>query len=297
MNTILINIIKERSSALQPKPTNVEPNLQSIPSIKVVLFDVYGTMFISASGDVGSAQESHKSEAIAQAYEEIGINNPSEDLYVRTSSLLLEIIKDIHAEGKKRGIQHPEVEIRDVWWRVFSKLEQLGIYDFSLDDKDVDIFAVTYELCSNPTWPMPNCKEIITSLQNSGFRLGIVSNAQFYTPLLFPAYFDQTVNELGFEPPLCAWSYQFAEAKPSTALFQNILNTLSRENIAPHEVVYIGNDKLNDIKSAKEAGLKTVLFAGDSRSLRLRSDWQECRNISPDAVITDLSQLNTVFSG
>ena len=62
-------------------------------------------------------------------------------------------------------------------------------------------------------------------------------------------------------------------------------------NIGLGETVYVGNDMLNDIYCARQAGCKTVLFAGDQRSLRLRENDERCLAIQPDAVITSLSQL------
>ena len=39
---------------MQPVETHVEPRLQKISGIKAVVFDIYGTLVISGSGDVGS---------------------------------------------------------------------------------------------------------------------------------------------------------------------------------------------------------------------------------------------------
>ena len=61
--------------------------------------------------------------------------------------------------------------------------------------------------------------------------------------------------------------------------------------IALEETVYVGNDMLNDIYCAKQAGCKTVLFAGDQQSLRLRENDERCLAIEPDAVVSSLSQL------
>ena len=48
---------------------------------------------------------------------------------------------------------------------------------------------------------------------------------------------------------------------------------------------------LNDIWTASQAGLKTALFAGDQRSLRLRETDDRCQGLEPDVVITELNQL------
>jgi putative hydrolase of the HAD superfamily len=55
--------------------------------------------------------------------------------------------------------------------------------------------------------------------------------------------------------------------------------------------LYVGNDMLNDIYPAKQLGFQTALFAGDKRSLRLRTDDARCVNLFADLVLTDLGQL------
>ena len=48
---------------------------------------------------------------------------------------------------------------------------------------------------------------------------------------------------------------------------------------------FIGNDMNKDIKTSKEIGFKTVLFAGDKKTLKLNA------KIKPDAIIKDWTQL------
>ena len=53
----------------------------------------------------------------------------------------------------------------------------------------------------------------------------------------------------------------------------------------------LGNDMLNDIYPARNVGFQTALFAGDKRSLRLRTEDPRCRDLTSDLVVTDLGQL------
>ena len=61
--------------------------------------------------------------------------------------------------------------------------------------------------------------------------------------------------------------------------------------INENETLYIGNDMLNDVYTAASCGLKTALFAGDKRSLRLRTDNPKVNGLSPDCIITELLQI------
>ena len=136
---------------------------------------------------------------------------------------------------------------------------------------------------------MPGASETLVTLRGRGLTLGIVSNAQFYTPLLFPALLGRDLEELGFEEDLCLFSYQHGVAKPGPALYRILHERLDQRGIAPAETLYLGNDAHKDIHPAAELGFHTVLFAGDNRSLRLHSDQTALH--SPDALITNLAQL------
>ena len=61
--------------------------------------------------------------------------------------------------------------------------------------------------------------------------------------------------------------------------------------IAKEQTAFIGNDMRNDIAPARQSGFQTILFAGDARSLRMRSDDTICREIEPDLQVTHLTQL------
>jgi len=74
-------------------------------------------------------------------------------------------------------------------------------------------------------------------------------------------------------------------------MFIAAVEKLEKMDISPHSVLYVGNDMLNDIYPAKTAGFKTALFAGDARSLRLRENHPQCKDLSPDIIITDLIQI------
>jgi putative hydrolase of the HAD superfamily len=61
--------------------------------------------------------------------------------------------------------------------------------------------------------------------------------------------------------------------------------------VSAAETLYVGNDMLNDVWTASQCGLKTALFAGDKRSLRLREDDARCAALQPDVIVTSLSQI------
>ena len=112
---------------------------------------------------------------------------------------------------------------------------------------------------------------------------------------MFPAFLGRDLEGLGFWPDLQVYSYQEREGKPSTALYEKLATRLQAHAITPRETLYLGNDRRNDVWPAQQVGFKTVLFAGDQRSLRWRRDDERLANVQPDAVINGLWELTTLL--
>jgi len=272
------NSVQRYLSHLTPLPTSFEPGGALKQKVKCVLFDIYGTLFISGSGDIGPADK--KSPQIEE------INHLLTQYSIRKSpqTLLNEFyraIKTRHQELRNTGVDFPEVKIDRIWMQVLS----------TADTSIVRQFAVEFELIVNPVYPMPNLGKMLSACRHRNKIMGIISNAQFYTPHLFRWFLDLDLQELGFDPGLVFYSYRFEVAKPSPMLFRKAAETLKAKGIQPSDVLYLGNDMLNDIYPAKASGFQTALFAGDKRSLRLRAGDSRCKKLTPDLVITDLIQL------
>lgn len=271
-----------------PIPTGTEPIIAKPDNIKAVLFDIYGTLLISGTGDVGVASARSTAPVTTDFLQGI-------DRGLIKSCLTQEIEKR-HAELRNQGVSNPEVEIRDIWSSVISVLRSEELLKDDSVIESVATIALKYELSMNPVWPMPGFPEIVGRIRGAGYRVGIVSNAQFYTPIIIEAVTGLSLEQIGFEADLCAWSYELSMAKPSPEVFSAPLDSLASDGISAAEVLYVGNDMLNDVKAASAAGCRTALFAGDRRSLRLRTGDSRA-DAQPDMIVTDLSQLDILIPG
>jgi putative hydrolase of the HAD superfamily len=288
----LITRIQQLNAPLEPKPTGLSECLVLLKNMRAVLFDVYGTLFISGSGDISIASEMSNQQALTEALKTAGFSGNLEDAGAKGVERLLQAIQDSHAKRRNQGITYPEIDIRDEWQTVLVSLQQEHLIEGEITQESILRVSVDYECRVNPVWPMPDLKATLEDLRDRQFFLGIVSNAQFFTLLMFPAFLKKVHSELGFEPDLCAWSFQLLEAKPSMNLFRGVVEHLQHQyGISAAETLYVGNDKLKDIWPATQLGLKTALFAGDQRSLRLRENDPRCSDLEPDIVITKLLQL------
>jgi len=263
---------------LSPLPTSLNPSKKLKEKVKCILFDVYGTLFISGSGDISIArQQSRLTQNLKNLLSRYQIKKkPQIVLDDFFSAIDIE-----HERLKKKGVDFPEVKIDRIWMRVL-EIEELDA---------VRAFAVEFELIVNPVYPMPNLEKMLSNCKKSKILMGIISNAQFFTPYLFTWFLYLSPEDLGFKSDLIFYSYKSGHAKPSPFMFEAAAKNLKNIDISAHSVLYIGNDMLNDIYPAKMVGFKTALFAGDARSLRLRKNHPRCQNLSADIVITDLLQI------
>jgi putative hydrolase of the HAD superfamily len=123
-----------------------------------------------------------------------------------------------------------------------------------------------------------------------------ISNAQFYTPVILNYFLHGTISESEqvnpFDSDLTVFSYQHQRSKPDAFLFELLKNQISKKyGIYADEILFIGNDMFRDIYPASLAGFKTALFAGDTKSLRLRQERPELKKVTPDYIVTSLSQI------
>lgn len=287
MNSSVRDIIRRHSHPLSPQPTDEPARLRSLGPIDAVLFDIYGTLLISGSGDIGGGDLTKRSAALAEAMTavDLRLRTPPEAALAQWD----QVIQDHHQRARQAGVEFPEVDILSVWDQALGLWRRQGW----ISDQAVDtaILAVEFEVRANPVWPMPGMVSTLDSLRQTGRSLGVISNAQFFTLEIFPALVQQTVQSLGFEPDLQFYSYCDGQAKPGATMYRMAVDALAKRGISPDRALYVGNDMRNDVAPAARCGFRTALFAGDARSLRLRPGEPLCQGVNADVVVKELADL------
>jgi putative hydrolase of the HAD superfamily len=266
--------------ALIPKKT--------IGGIKAFIFDLYGTLFVSGAGEIGAAHEIGPNPAMIRDPAAVGPPAGEDPAFRSMKRYFHDAVTAFHEKAKAAGNAFPEVRVEEIWAGYNGPVPAAWGQVLSSRER-----AVLYELAVNPVYPMPGAAETIDALKDRAVVLGIISNAQFFSPLLFNAFFGKSPLEMGFDPGLLVWSFEEREAKPSARLFEKARRRLNELGIKPDEAIYTGNDMKNDIVPAAAVGFRTALFAGDRRSLRLR-DMDPAKAGSgeiPPFVIRDLQSL------
>jgi putative hydrolase of the HAD superfamily len=291
---------------LAPIPTGEIENTERIPGIKSVVFDIYGTLIISASGDIGC--QSLRGNIALQSFKNTGIHWSSPHDLEETvlgeaiiKAYEKQILSSHEISKSEKKYPHPEVDIVLIWEKVIEQVSKECQISFSSSEGsniDHERLAMEFEVENNAVYPMPHMEKVLSQLNQGGFELGIVSNAQFFTPMVLNHFMSRDIDSplAYFNPELQVYSYQLGRAKPDPFLYEELAKKLKKINLVPEQCLYIGNDMLNDIYPAHLLGFKTALYAGDQRSLRRRENDSRCQSLTPDRVITSLDQIFTIIS-
>ncbi len=116
------------------------------------------------------------------------------------------------------------------------------------------------------------------------YRVGLISNFT-HAPVI-----HKSLRKVGIHPYFNAVviSEEVGWRKPSPKIFQDALNRLQ---VKAEEAVFIGDSPLEDIKGAKDAGLKTVFVPSQFNSIK---DLQESKQ-EPDKIVNGLLAVTALF--
>ncbi|MGI9321386.1 MAG: hypothetical protein ACR2O5_08235, partial [Thiogranum sp.] len=118
----LVASIRRLSRQLRPQPTGLPARLAILPNIRAVIFDIYGTLLISGSGDIGPAGAEQNEQALHDALSAAGLPVARLGDDSRAAEILVDTIRQAQALRRGEGIEFPEIDIIAVWRRVLGKL-------------------------------------------------------------------------------------------------------------------------------------------------------------------------------
>ncbi|MBN2067075.1 MAG: HAD family hydrolase [Candidatus Diapherotrites archaeon] len=287
----------------------LKARLSKLSGIRLVLFDLYGTAFIANQHSeseyfqklaLKGFRETARQFNLVKCLEKIGSGKRYE---VLLKEMFYEEIAKDHERRRAKGAESPDVLSEKIWERVLRKLhKQCG----KPLPKNLEMVGLKCSYMSNwigePGMLYNNFLRPVQQLKKKGVILGIASNAQLYTKI------DLDIDLQGksrgkikkweqlFDPKFSAFSFEAGESKPSKRLFEKILRNAKKQGIKRGEIAFAGNDLYKDIAIGKELGFKTILFAGDQETLRLRKHDPRAKGVRADAIITDWGQVVKVLS-
>lgn len=112
--------------------------------------------------------------------------------------------------------------------------------------------------------PFNGLIDMLDRLKSSGYLLGLITNGR-------TAFQYRNISALGIENyfDVILISEQEGVKKPEKVIFQR---SLERLDLKASQTVFIGDHKINDIKGASDAGMKTIWKKGFNTSEELGDD-------------------------
>lgn len=293
----LTNRFVKLSKPMSAINTDAVPKLKKLNGIRIIMYDFYGTLFLSGVGDIGIDDGKSDAVLMTEVLKNSGINIESKYAGKRCIDIYSEVVAQEIKKLKNLGIEYPEPDIRKVWGDVMNKLLEEHQIKKIPDVETQSRISVEFETRMNPVWPVEDAIATLLHFKKKGLQQGIISNSQFYTPIVLQALTGKKLAELGLNENLLHWSFEEKMKKPGLLFYENAWAKIKNElpGIKPEEVLYAGNDMLKDIWPASKLGIKTALFAGDQRSLKWRENDERCKNLIPDIIFTEFAQLKEVI--
>ena len=188
------------------------------------------------------------------------------------------------AHEKYRVVRYAELrEVTNSIW-VCEALNNLGCAATPGDSRIKVALNVFFRNYVESLELRPYVKKLIRRIKEH-CKLGLVSNFT-YAPVVYASLRRLNISQF-FDTVLV--SHDAGWRKPHKQIFQRALRTLQADT---KEAVFIGDSPLEDIKGAKEMGMKTVFVSSQFYSLKdLCESGQK-----PDVVAQDLHEIYLNFA-
>ena len=238
--------------------------------IKAVVTDYIGTL-VNANYYNMDASQRTLHEALANAGLETGLE---EFLEAYT-----------HAHEKYRVVRYEQFrEVTNSVW-VCEALNSLGCSVNEDDSRVKAALNVFFQRYVESLTLRPYAKKLLKRMKEH-CKLGLVSNFT-YAPVVYTSLSNLGINQF-FDAVVV--SHESGWRKPHMLIFQDVLGKLG---VKAEEAVFIGDSPLEDVKGAKQAGLKTVFVASQFFSIEsLRESGEK-----PDFVAKGLDEVYRNFLG
>jgi FMN phosphatase YigB (HAD superfamily) len=188
-------------------------------------------------------------------------------------------IDNCHSEKKEEGIEFPEVIIEEIWLKTIPELETIeNAKKFAYDFYDKGGKRELYE----------GAIELLLSLRDyHNIKLGIISNAQFYTERDMNRLLDFDLYDI-FDKDLCFFSHEEVCSKPNPRSFLKLIGTLEKQSISKDEAIFVGNHAVKDILTSQKCGIKACLFKSEEVVFK--------EGITPDYEVDSLMEILNIIN-
>ena len=238
--------------------------------INGVTFDLWQTLLID-NRDLGLARMKVRLDGALEALRGAG-EDFSEDQVQEAYRQCYRTCHDIRAEGRDVTFMGQiEIFVRHIDPGLPERLEQEVMKQIAAVYAD--------SLFTYPPPPHPDAVNVLRSVKERGYRVGLISNTGMTPGTTFRQYMGQ-VGILGYFDTL-TFSDEVQLAKPAPGIF---LPTAKALGMAPEEIVHVGDHLLNDVLGASRVGMKTIwIETYDERRTEV--------DVQPDVTVSSLGEV------
>lgn len=291
------------------EPVRAEPHADPIPGIRVVLWNLYGTLLRVADGELlhETPDKLRMEVALDKTIREFNMwysmtrkpGAPWEYMY----RIYHRIVEDLKLAGTRRKGDVPEVNSAHVWRKVLDKLVQKEYeYDVAqygdLDELSEKI-ALFYHQTLQGHEAAPEAARTVTTIADAGLYQSLLADAQCFSvaQLLSDLRDQEPTTPLAtlFRSDLWTLSYLAGVRKPSMSLFAAAYRKVKSLGLEPEQVLYISSRVAGDLAIAKSVGFHTAIYAGEKLGLSLTAADLQDADTCPDRLLTAHSQVRDVL--
>jgi HAD superfamily hydrolase (TIGR01509 family) len=236
--------------------------------LKAVIFDYIGTLVNCRNYTMNSSKQKLCNALIAEGFD------IDKEMFL--------IAYDLSHEKYRKVRYEQLLEVTNAVW-VAEALGNLGFEVTKGDSRIKAALNIFFQDFIDTLELRDGAKRLLHQTQKLG-KVALISNFTF-APVIYKSLRKIGISEF-FNAVVV--SQQIGWRKPSSNIFDFTLKCLE---IQPKEAVYIGDSPNEDIKGAKQAGLKTVFMPSQFNSLKdLKESKQE-----PDYIANDLTLLSQIL--
>ena len=285
----------------EAKRVKAKPHLVKMPAVRVVTWNLYGTLLNTFSGQLlfEHPQKFVMEIALDKTVQEFKMwgamsrkpGQPAEYM----GAMYKRVLEDLRL-APSPAEKHPEIRSEVVWDGILKKLNQKDYkYDMSFYGPANEFcrkIAYFFHASLQGTACYEGAAEALEAVHHAGLKQGVIADAQCFSFVQLQRGLRAQNCGVGVDQllvkPLRALSCEVGGRKPSERLFKHCLSALG---MAPVQLLHVGSSIPRDLAPAKKLGMRTALFAGDKNSLEATAEQLKDPASRPDVLLTQLGQI------
>lgn len=292
-----------------PVPVRATPSVRPLEGVRIVLWDVYGTLLRTSGGQLNLVPDPQTplEVALEKTIHEFNMWN---SMYRKPGppwQSMISQYRDYHERlamvATRRSGDLTDVNLVDIWEAIISRLFDK---DYSYDE---DFYGDRRQFSEKVAYffhsslqgleARSGALQAMQDLHAIGIPQGLLADGQPFTltQLL------RGLSQQGTLPPLAEvfhqdgvlFSYELGIRKPSRSLFELVTERLKMAGYQLDEILHVSCRLGPDLVPARAIGMKTALLAAEKSGLHAPAALLKNPETRPDRLLTDLSQIATLF--